>query len=244
MMIDKEDLIIRHFSGELTEEEKKKFNSLLESDTDFKKQVEFEKDLKQVVIKNKNKDLKEKLISFENDIQSKERNKPKHKINTWKIAASIALLIAVAVGWFGYQNFVSVNYNKLYAENYTTYPNTVFTIERSTSDNSIEYEAFYAYEAKNYELAIKKFNEAPNKEHFTFYKAQSYLKLNNLEKADTLFKKVIKDNSEFVAEANWYLALIKLKQKNRVEAINYLDNLTKNYSFKKEQAIAILNKLK
>lgn len=241
MMIDKEDLIIRHFSGELTKEEEVKFNSLLESDTDFKEQVEFESDLQKAIIKSKNKDLKAKLVSLENDLKNKQVNKPKSKINVWKIAASIALLIVAS--WFGYQNFTGVNYSKLYTENYTTYPNTVFTIERSTSDNSLEYEAFSAYEAKNYKLAIKKFDEAPNKEYFTFYKAQSYLNLDNLDNAEVLFKQVIKDNNEFIAEANWYLALIKLKQKNKTEAVNYLESLTKNYNFKKDQATAILKKL-
>ncbi len=52
--------------------------------------------------------------------------------------------------------------------------------------------------------------------YFNFYKANSYLGLGELDKAKDLFNiDTAADEAEFKAEANWYLALINLKQHNK-----------------------------
>ena len=143
--------------------------------------------------------------------------------------------------------FFGTNYSSLYNASFQEYPNTVYIITRSDADNSLEREAFVAYESGNYEVAIDKFNEiAENdkKEYFNFYKAQAYLSIENTEEAKTLFKAIIANNETFKAESHWYLALIAIKNKNKEEAITYLNSLVTNDNFNKDKALALLDELK
>ncbi len=239
--MDKEVLLYNYFSNSLTDEEQQLFDKLLENDVDFKKQFVFERDLKRAIKEKEKGNLKAKLQELESEI--KQKTAPQNNFKIWVIAASFALLLSL--GWFGYDNYFKVNYDNLYSNNFQPYPNTAYTITRSNSDDSLERQAFVAYETGNYQIAINNFEKInePQKEYFAFYKAQSYLNLNNTKKAKTLFKKVITDNSQFVAESHWYLALIAIKEKDKDNAINYLEKLIENYDFNKEKAKALLDNL-
>jgi len=241
--MDKEVLLYNYFSNNLTDEEQQLFDQLLENDADFKKQFVFEKDLKRAIKEKEKSQLKAKLQDFETEI--KQKSKPqKSKSKAWAVAASIAILLSA--GWFGYENFFKLDYNELYSDNFQQYPNTSYTITRSDTDDSIERQAFVAYETGNYQTAIDHFEklESTKKNYIYFYKAQSYLKLDKTDKAKILFKKVITDNNQFVAESHWYLALIAIKEKDKQNTVSYLEQLIANYNFNKEKAEALLNKLK
>ncbi len=238
--MDHQDLLYRYFSNILTFEEEKEFQKLLKTDAAFKAQFEFENNLKKS-IKSYNKDkLRSKLKAFEAELEGKKAPSSIFKYQKVAIAASIVLLI----GWFGYHSFFCTNYAKLYANNFSTYPNTVYTITRGDENNSLEREAFVAYESKAYKKAIEKFNKITSSTvYISFYKAQSYLAINDLVNAKKMFEKVQKTNAEFTAEATWYLALIALKEKNKKEAIKHLKNLVANYSYNKDKAQALLVEL-
>ncbi len=240
--MDKEDLLYRYFSNELTTEQQKSINQLLKNDLDFKKQFEFERDLKLAIKYKENLNLKAKLKDFEDKLTHQSVS-TKSNIKIWAIAASIALLLSL--GWLGYDNYFKVNYENLYSENFRTYPNTAYTITRGDMDDSSERQAFVAYEAGNFQAAIDNFEKISDakKDYIDFYKGQSYLNLNNYEKATTLFKKVITEKQHFTAESHWYLALIYIKEKDKNNAISNLQKLIENYKFNQEKATALLNKL-
>ncbi|MFK7813489.1 MAG: hypothetical protein AB8B59_13430, partial [Maribacter sp.] len=123
-MMDNEILLENYFSNRLTEEEEKRFNELLDKDSDFKAQFDFEKNLQQVISAKENQNLKAKLISFEEDIV---KDAPKSsggtKYKYLAIAASVVLLIGLA--WMGFYDGSSDRYDDLYASNFHEYPNTV-----------------------------------------------------------------------------------------------------------------------
>jgi len=240
--MDKEVLLYNYFSNSLTDEEQQLFDKLLENDVDFKKQFVFERDLKRAIKEKEKGNLKAKLQEFESEL--KQKTAPQNNFKIWALAASFALLLSL--GWFGYDSFFTLNYNELYSENFKSYPNTSYTITRSDTDDSIERQAFVAYETGNYQTAIDHFEklESTKKNYIYFYKAQSYLKLDKTDKAKILFKKVITDNNQFVAESHWYLALIAIKEKDKQNTVSYLEQLIANYNFNKEKAEALLNKLK
>ncbi|MBJ2173232.1 tetratricopeptide repeat protein [Aureibaculum sp. A20] len=241
--MDKEALLTNYFSDSLTAEERQLFNQLLENDTKFKEQFEFEKDLKRAIKEKERIQLKAKLQDFETKLKHKSTPKTSN-YKAWAIAASIAILLSV--GWFGYDNFIKLDYNELYSENFQQYPNTSYTITRGDTDDSTERQAFVAYETGNYKTAIENFEKLDSnaKEYIDFYKAQTYLELNKINSAKSLFKKVISDNVEFVAESHWYLALISIKEKDKQSAISYLEQLVTNYDFNKEKAEVLLDHLK
>jgi len=238
-----EDLLYRYFSNSLTETELADFNNRLEANSDFRAEFEFENNLKQAIKENSSGAIKTKLNIFEDEIKREKSQHLKSKFN-WRIAASIVFFLAAS--WFGYNSIFGVNYNNLFEANMDTYPNTEFAITRSDTIDSFERKAFVAYEAEEYEDAISYFNSIPKVEQKTyqnFYKAHSFLKLNNTQKAKTLFEKEIVEESKFVAEAHWYLALIAIKDKNKLEATRQLRILTEDFDYNKSKAEALLKNL-
>lgn len=243
--MDKELLLYRYFSDQLTDDEQLLFNDLLEKDLEFKAQFEFESHLKRVINKNQKQNLKQKLIGFEKEIEAKNKSiSSKPRLKNWSIAASIALLIGL--GWIAYSTFSRPDYDNLYAANFETYPNTVYTITRSDADQSLERNAFAAYEASDYEKAAAAFLDLKTKNgstHINFYLAQSYMHLGKDNEAIEILKSVIFNDMEFKAEAHWYLALAYIKTKDELKAVAMLNNLIENFDYKKEKAQALLAEL-
>jgi tetratricopeptide (TPR) repeat protein len=239
--VNKDELLYHYFSNSLTKDQELLFNKLIKEDDEFKKQFEFENNIKRVAKEKRHKDLRSKLSQFEDTVKIKSTD-TKSSFTYLKIAASIVILITAS--WFGYQNVFNINYENLYSENYTYYPNTVYSITRSDSVNSLEREAFVAYEAKDYQLALEKFNTVKNKDYFDFYKAQSYLNLNQYENAKHLFETIIETNKKFIAESHWFIALVYIKEENKAKALEYLDLLVENHSYKTEEAQALIKALK
>lgn len=234
-----DELLYKYFSETLTETEQQTFDDLLASNPEFLAQFDYENNLKTVIKNEESKKLKDKLIGFEADINKSE--KQSFTFN-WRIAASIAIFIAA--GWMGYKTLFANNIDSLYQDNYQNYPNTVYTITRSDTENSLEREAFVAYETENYQLVIEKFEAITDqKPYFNFYKAQSFLGLNEFEKAKHFFKDEIRNNGQFEAEAQWYLALIALKENQKEEAIKILQTLTENYKYNRAKAESLLKEL-
>ncbi|WP_452227985.1 MULTISPECIES: tetratricopeptide repeat protein [unclassified Lacinutrix] len=253
--MNNQDLLYHYFSNSLTAAQEKVFENLLEKDTEFKAQFLFEQNLKEVIKSNEIDTLKAKLQGFEKELSTKDTTrieffdsettntrKPLFNSKTFAIAASIALLM----GWFGYNSFFGTNYSSLYKDNFSSYPNTVYTITRGDTENTIEREAFVAYESKDYKTTIEKLDAIPTeatKNYYNFYKAQAYLNLEDTENAKTFFTLVLQDNNSFVAESTWYLALLSLKEENSKEAKRHLENLIANYDYNKEKAQALLKAL-
>ena len=69
------------------------------------------------------------------------------------------------MGWFGYNSFFGTDYSSMYDDNFNTYPNTVYIITRGDTQNSIEREAFVAYESKDYKKTIEKLKEIHKQAH-------------------------------------------------------------------------------
>jgi len=243
--MEKEQLLLNYFTNDLTPEQEQQFNELLATDSEFKQQFDFEKDLQGVIRDKEASELKSKLVAFEKDIASETpviSLRPNYR--KWAMAASIALL--VTLGWLGYNNLSGPNYGNLYEDNFQEYPNTVYAITRGETVESIERDAFAAYEAGNYQMAIDNFNKIPaenREEYLDFYMGQSYLSLNQTTEAKSFFGQVISSKSEFTPEAHWYLALISLKEKDKENAIKNLETLTSKYDFQKDKALELLQEL-
>jgi len=243
--MDKEVLLTKHFSNSLTTAEEKLFNELIETDNGFKEQYDFEQNLKCAIKDKKNQELKIKLVSFEEGMKEESPTTiSKGGYRNWSIAASIALLIGL--GWMGYNSLIKTDYDDLYNAHFQEYPNTVYTITRSDANESLEREAYVAYESGNYEKAIANFEKLQAdgvKNHINFYLALSYLGIENNSMAIRLFEKVIEEQSGFEAEASWYLALTHLRVRDKAKAIGILERHIKTYDYNKEKAVELLNDL-
>ena len=236
-----QDLLYHYFSNSLTAEQEVVFKKLLETDAEFKAAFEYENSLKKAIKSHESDVLKSKLQEFELELNSKKTHAFNYRYLA--VAASIVLL----VGWFGYNTFFGTNYSNLYQDNFTEYPNTVYTITRGDDDETLEREAFVAYETQNFETAIEKFDavsETGAQDYIPFYKAQAYLGLENTHQANVLLKQIVAENtSDFVAESIWYLALIAIKEKDKAQAKTYLNNLISNYNYNQAKAKTLLEEL-
>ena len=260
--MDKETLLYRYFSNELTIEQKSRFEELLRTDTDFKMEFEFEQNLKRAIKSQENGKLKNKLVGFEKEIilgktsDLKEdikvrdivTNAPKTATPRWRnlsLAASVVLMIGL--GWLGYRSFSATDYEGLYELNHQTYPNTVFAITRSDSRESLERDAFVAYEQGNYESAIPLFDQlsqdGDGEAYIDFFLGQSYLNLKRPKEAIRKFEQAIASDGEFTEEAYWYLALAYLKDGNSAEALKLLKILTEDYQFNQDKAEELIRDL-
>jgi len=243
--MDKEQLLLNYFTNDLSPEQEQQFNELLATDSEFKQQFDFEKDLQGVIRDNEKSGLKSKLVGFEKEIANETPVRilrPNYR--KWAMAASIALL--VTLGWMGYNNFSGPNYGNLYETNFQEYPNTVYAVTRGETVESIERDAFVAYESGNYQAAIDNFNKIPTadkEEYLDFYMGLSHLGLGDLQESKTLFNGIISSDSEFAPEAHWYSALISIKEKDKESAIENLKTLTSKYDFQKDKALELLKEL-
>lgn len=242
--MEKDTLIHKYFENTLSPEERDFFDKLIKEDSDFQEQLKFEKDVKKVIDDKERLILKSKLKEFETQLP-----KPKSRKNDLnkflRIAASIAVLIAAA--WYFYATSFSVSPEELYASNYEIYPNTVYSITRSdTNDTSLERRAFEAYESNELSIAISHFNELSEKsglDYIDFYLAQAYLADGQLQSALNLFEKIINEQSDFKTEALWYASLCKLKLNQPKEAIPLLNKLIQIGVYNKEAAVSLLKKI-
>lgn len=244
--MDKEQLLYRYFSKNLTPEQEQQFNELLETDSEFKEQFDFEINLQGAIQDTESKNLKSKLIGFEKDISDKTPvlTLRKNNYQKWAMAASVALLFGL--GWFGYNSIFSTNYSEIYDSNFQEYPNTVYTITRGDTVESLEREAFSAYESGNYETALQNFEllqNENNRVYLDFYMAHSFLNLGNTKKAREHFQNTIDADTQFIAESHWYLALISIKEKDKENAVKSLKTLTSKFDYQKDKALELLQEL-
>lgn len=243
--MEKETLLYKYFEGSLSPEEELLFERFLEEDDDFREQFELEKNVQEVVRDSERSAQKKKLQQFELEFSKAGSS----KTTFWKpmrIAASIAILLGAS--WFIFNSAIFNSPNDLYASNYEKYPNTAYTITRGdTKDNSLERQAFEAYELNDYDMAIHYFKELRNKtglDYVDFYLGQSYLANGDTEKAIDAFEKISSINSDYQSEALWYAAIAHLKLGQNKRAMSLLETLLEDGSYKFESAKTLLENLK
>ena len=243
--MNKDELLYKYFSVQLTPQEEKELKKVLDSDGEFKEQFEFEKNLQKGLKHKKRKELKGKLIQYE---KTKAPVKSSNNKQLQRIAASVVIIIGL--GWLGYSSF-QPNYSNLFEDNFQPYPNTVYPITRSDTIDSIERKAFVSYEEGDYNRAIIYFSEylsEPNidqkkGEDIKFYIAISQALSNNSKRAKQIYRELLAGDANFSSEALWYLSLENLKEKRKSKATRRLKALIVKGDYKKEQAQQLLDEL-
>ncbi len=235
--MDNENLINGYFEGTLTPQEKLLFDDLLKGDSEFSEQVAFNEMTKAAITLEKRKELKAKLQKFEQE------STPAKKSRTWLyIAASAVILLGISLFFIDQDPST----NKLYAQYFEPYPNTVAPIVRSDSQRDLKSDAFAAYESENYQKATKLFSQLvseKNEEFAVFYNAMSLMKLNRIAEASELLENTDWSKT-YNDKALWYLSLCKLKENKIPETKRLLQKLITEDGFKNKEAKSLISKLK
>ncbi len=240
--MENEELINKYFLDELSRIELERFQLLLAEDAEFKKQFEFEKEVRKVIVSSERSNLKSKLQELEEELEPPEETK-RFSWRPLSIAASIVVLIGL--GWFIF-NPERPDLQELYSSNYDVYPNTVYTITRGDSINTLERRAFVAYESGEFEQAIillEELSVSEKLDYLDFYLGQSYLNTGQSDKAINSFLRVIENNSSFVSESRWYLSLTYLNLGDTDKAKLGLEDLITTGDYRKETAHELLKEL-
>lgn len=250
-MKERIDLIDRYFENALSPKERLEFNDLLQNDESFRNEFLFHKDLKTVISRHQNQELKETLGKFESNLNKS--SKFSVVPAKWIAAASLALLLSV--GSWMVKNYVFPSSERIFETYYEPYPNTVMPIVRGAELHTIEYRAFLAYEAGDYHKAINLFNSVENTEdkYIQFYRALCLLSVDKTDEAIQILMPLTDPSSgtlqniDCSQKATWYIGLAYLKQGKEKEAMYFMDilrNQNQELRFKKKEAEQVYELLK
>lgn len=236
-MINKQDLADNFFENNLNNEEQILLDKLILEDADFKADFEFQKDFKTAITLQERKKMKVQFQEIE-----KPKSVPKFKI--WYVAASILLILTIAL-WL---NLNTANQEKLYAKYYQTFPNIEAPSTRGESSESIAEKAFYAYDSENFEQAgilFTKLYETEKKDYVLFYRGITQMETKKYNEAILIFNECIKNaSSKYNDNAKWYLALCYLRTNETAKCKNILLELKQNENQTGIQAKKLLKELR
>ena len=208
------------------------------------KETEFDNELKKAISATHRKELKEDLRALEASISESKSRAPKFN---WRIAASVAIFVGLGSLLFLFNQDPSSE--ELYNSYFSPYENVVAPIVRDQVNRSKKAQAFADYEQGLYQKAVEGLNGlTPNDSldvlTLQFYKANALLKLEQFEKAKSLFEQVIHQNQKWKEESHWYLALILLKLNDIESSLSQLKKLQETDSiFKSKEIKHLLDKL-
>ncbi len=157
-------------------------------------------------------------------------------------AASIALLVTVSVVWMQGR---PPQHERLYAAYFQPFDSPGSGLTRGSSEENIKTKAYDAYDNGRYGEAIPLFNEVLKQvddpiSHLCLGNAQ--LEDGQFREAEKTFNHMLKEHSDLVTQAKWYLALTYLKQAKMERAKATLWEISKSSTYG-EKANKLLNEL-
>lgn len=229
--------ITKYFENSLSASEKDEFDKLLATDTEFAKEFQFQKDLKEAIKLNERANLKKELQDLELHSRPKSYKK-------WLVAASVAVVFSF-LGYYFFQ--LKPTTQELFAENFEPYRNIIHPIVRG-EQSDLKTLAFVAYENENFKEASKLLEKLYSEEKnsaYLFYQGISLMKENKTDEAITIFKKQLESQDKFTNKTNWYLALCYLKKEDITTSQSFLEKvITSDEVSKKEKAKKLLQQIK
>ncbi|EDP94946.1 hypothetical protein U8527_15425 [Kordia algicida OT-1] len=236
--MENEELIQKYIQGTLDEVEQKQFDTLLKSNPEFANAVAEFKNVHAAISSHEKDQLKSHLQTFE---ATQEASEATEKPSRSYKRLAIAIVLLLFFGLLGNYIIQQANTNEiLYATYFEPYPNALQPVTRGPSDGMLLTEATRAYEAKNYEEAIKTFDliqaglDNPDVE-ISFYKAMSLLNLGKEKEALDILREIKHQKTRFTPQIYWYGALIHVKfdeNEKALKALNYLDEIQTTYKAK------------
>ena len=238
--MDTNNLIALYLSGTLSHEAQQQFNHLMATDANFKKEVEFQSNLKTVISKEEQEATKRALTEYENEF----KNSSSFNRKSWMVAASVIMLLGFSFLWL---NSGSIDNNALFEDYFEPYRNVVQPVVRGEQNMDSKSKAFEAYENKDYQTALDYFNvalEEKNEAVIKLYKGITQLQLDNIEDAIVIFEELENLPNNLEAQHNWYLALAYLKNNELENAKATLQKLnSRDSAFKNEEVDSLLKAL-
>ena len=182
--------------------------------------------------------IKDELVAMESDLSS--GTKPNNRLRTiwWSVAASILLISTVVI----YQFTRASSTEELYASYYQKFPNLVDPINKAEENGRT---AFQLYEIGSYKEALQALNEMSGGADKDIYTALCHFELGNMNEAIGYLRDIalIQDHA-YKQEAEWFLVLALIKDKDVAQARQLLEMLTSDPDgFYYHRSMELLEKL-
>jgi hypothetical protein len=227
--IPNEDLL-KYIDKEMTSSEEQVFEERLQTDPVLKQELEKLLLIKNAVayygIYNQVKDaraLKEAELNQSKNIPGKKAKviKMSKPLRISLIAAaSILLILTGSLSYF----IIQLSPDKVFNENYVSY--NVNSLRSSQNKMTKVEEAYFN---RDFNDAIKSGSESNLTPQDELLKGISYLQLNQLPAAIELFNKILRENdNNFKQDAEYYLALTYIKNKEYTNALPILLRIRRN----------------
>jgi tetratricopeptide (TPR) repeat protein len=214
-------------NGKLNDVDKNNFANRLDNDEDFSRLTQ---DMAQMIegIKSSGQKstIEEKIELLKTFSQKELEEGREEKIVTFKkeprslysmkyaIAAGVAFLALTIFAIINRESFLSKP--DLYAAYFETFDSPGSGLTRSHDSNvSLKSEAYEAYDAGNYTAASELFEKVLLEKDDAIVHlclANSYMAINEFDKAEATLRHMLKVHSDLITQAKWYLALIYVKQ--------------------------------
>jgi len=243
--LNRDEIFEKLLNDDLSKTERTQVIEAINKDERLKKEFAISKEIHTYYKNERQAQLKQSLVDLEK--KTSEKNTPRKKgrlIQLQRIAVIAACLCGVI--FLGKLTITTTpNHQELYANHFEVYPNVYNPIVRSNQSNtlSIDSQIMSFYEQREYHKSINLYNThysfTEEKNEINFYMAISYMKIENLEKAKSIFL-TIPEDSKFYEKSKWYLALCYLNENNLAEFTRIANTLV----YKKDVADEILNTLK
>ncbi|WP_027392303.1 tetratricopeptide repeat protein [Aquimarina latercula] len=254
-----------YLSGNMSTSEKQAFEARLLTDTELSEELKLQQDMQTIYEDQKwvegNKDALKTteatqlkafyqsdeaatLKSTINEVISENRSNSQSK-TFWfiGIAASIAVLITVSLFVFK-----ETNYDELYAS-YIHLDEIPSLVTRGEDTNKMLEDAQLLFEEQKYQKATELFTTYHQKEKSIdplsyIYNGISYVELNKFDEALSQFQLLRDSNTLQAKKANWYKALVYLKQKDKKELIAVLQTIVSDSNaYKYQEAKELLTEI-
>jgi tetratricopeptide (TPR) repeat protein len=218
--------LIRYLDGELTEAENEALRIELQNNTGMQQEMD-NLILAKAAIKNYG--LVQKLNGI-HETMMQEMNLHKHTTKAVvrslpKMMMRIAASIVTLLGLFGLYQYLTVSPGNLYNHQYTAYQ--VATMRGTTAASALE----KAYSEKKYDAVIALYTQTANPTgNEQFLAAQAYLTKADYNIAIVIFNAIIEKNKTAKTvtlndDAEYYLALSYLKNKEPAKALSFLKKI-------------------
>ena len=219
------EIIERYISKQMPQEEHEAFELKIANDAGLQQKI---LSVRLLLVGIQEAVLEKKMENFHGSLPSSSKNisSPRARLfslKQWMVAASVIVLVGLGALVF-FNNFSKQE--RLYTEFYKPDPGLVTAM--GTSDDYWFDHAMIDYKTKNYDSALKTWQELlkkdPANDTLNYFIGSAFLAENRIDEAISYFKKVTKHpDSYFFKDANWYVGLAMIKQKKISEAIPYID---------------------
>ncbi|NND78189.1 MAG: hypothetical protein HKN39_08400 [Flavobacteriales bacterium] len=235
------ELIDRYHNKELSSEELKDFENKLQVDKEFSQENEMYIISRRSMRVVGRKELKDKMRSFEKEIQEKSSGSSRPSYYRYfAVAASIAVLIGA------YWIFdSSMNDQDLYTANFEVYDSPTYV--RGTGTLSNWQLGIEAYNERRFLKAYDHFENANGQASYLkdFYQAQCLASMDPplIKEALEKCELVLNNNNTYVEQAKWYKGLFHIKLGEKESARTTFQEIVNQDGYNSKKASKILNSL-